>query len=121
MDSLSALSGLDRNTVVTFVALGLSAVALIVSLWNVVRKSGGRWGRKLREPYPVPCDTSLMKSGTAAEKDTKWLMRTAPLTDPNLEILAGLEEWPEWAVDVEKRWQKPDEKLPGDPRFRIKS
>lgn len=51
----------------------------------------------------------------------RWQEKTAPPTDPNYEVIAGLQEWPEWSVEVEKRWKRPEERLPGDPSFRIRS
>ena len=115
MENLSALSGLARNTVLTYVALSLSAVALIVSLLNVLAMFAGRWGRKPLEPSAPPCDTSPTWK-------TSWYppKRTAPPSDPNADIVAGLQEWPEWSVEPEKRFRRPEQRLPGDPSFRIK-
>ena len=50
----------------------------------------------------------------------RFLERTAPPNDPNQDILAGLQEWPEWTVNMDK-WKEPEQRLPGDPNFRIKS
>lgn len=94
-----------------YVALSLSVAALMLSLWSAREKLAGLWGRKPPEPYLPPCEPSPMR----------WQEKTAPPTDPNYEVIAGLQEWPEWSVEVEKRWKRPEERLPGDPSFRIRS
>lgn len=105
----------------TYVALSLSVVALMLSLWSVREKFAGLWGRKHRGQYPPPCDTtrSPRLTGTAG-MPPNWAEKTSPPTDPNIDIVTGLQEWPGWTVDMD-RWKAPEERMPGDPSFRIKS
>ncbi len=73
-----------------------------------------RWVRRLLERYPAP---SVMMP--TSQPSGIPLARTAPTSDPNADIISGLQEWPQWTVDLDK-WQEPSDRLPGDPTFRVK-